>query len=233
MIRVYGNASPNVVKVVLMLEELGLAYEQAWVDQWTDQQFSPAFIALNPNSKVPAMVDEDAGVTVFESGAILIYLAEKAGAFLPTLEPDRSRVMSWLMLQMSGIGPTFGNFNHFNNFDYTDEEVPYAKRRFGNEARRLVGVLDRRLGEATYLGGADYSIADIATYPWASLFDPIGVSTESAPHLRAWLERVGDRPAARRTMSAWDKAKVRTGADRAGASPQVRDRYFGRVPRSR
>jgi len=232
MIKLYGNASPNVVKVVIMLEETGMPYEYVWIDQYQDEQFSPAYARINPNNKVPAIVDEGArGRSVFESGAILIYLAEKTGCFLPASEPDRSSTFAWLMLQMSGIGPMFGQFNHFNSPDYSNEDVPYAKNRFGNEARRIIKVLEHRLSECAYLAGSAYSIADIAAYPWMVLRSFIGLPAEGLPNIEAWTQRIAARPAVMRAQERWDKARAISAAAKAAASPEQRDRYFGRVPR--
>ena len=229
MIKLLSNASPNGIKVVIMLEELGVPYEHVWIDQYADEQFSAAFVAINPNSKVPAIVDTGAdGLAVFESGAILLYLSEKHGQFMPLVEPERSTALSWLMVQMSGVGPTLGNYNHFARPDYSTERIPYAQNRFGNEARRLLRVLDTRLGQVPYFAGPEYSIVDMAMYPWMCLLDFIGLPHAHLSNLRQWCATVGARPAVKRALDAWEAARIRNDAARGAATPQQLDRYFGR-----
>src|SRR5258708_21894640 len=167
MIDLYTWGTPNGRKVSIMLEETGLPYRVHKVDISKNEQFKPEFLALNPNSKIPAIVDQEGPggkpLPLFESGAILIYLAEKTGKLLPTDPAARYTVLQWLMFQMGGVGPMFGQVHHF--LRAAPEPVPYAIERYGKETRRLYGVLDVQLGKAAYLAG-EYSIADIATYPW-------------------------------------------------------------------
>jgi GSH-dependent disulfide-bond oxidoreductase len=196
MIDLYTAATPNGWKVSIALEELGLPYEVQRVDLQAGDQKQPEFLAINPNGRIPAIVDRDAeGFAVFESGAILVYLAEKAGALLPTDVKGRSRVMQWLMFQMGGIGPMMGQANVF--FRYATEKIPYAIDRYQRETRRLFGVLDGQLANNEHLAG-DYSIADIATWTWVSTHEWSGVSLDGLPHLVRWLDAVGQRPAVQR-----------------------------------
>jgi GSH-dependent disulfide-bond oxidoreductase len=205
MIDLYTWTTPNGRKVSIMLEETGLPYRVHAIDLREGQQLSDTFRAINPNQRIPAIVDHDlpdGPLTIFESGAILIYLAEKSGRFLPTEVRARSRALQWLMFQMSGIGPMLGQAGHFANT--APEKIPYAIKRYFDESIRLVGVLDRRLGEHDYLAG-EYSIADMATYPWVIAAWPLFKSLPpeqagSMAHVGAWLERIGERPAVQRGM---------------------------------
>ncbi|WP_299489478.1 glutathione S-transferase N-terminal domain-containing protein [Acaryochloris sp. IP29b_bin.137] len=198
MIHLYTYTTPNGRKPAILLEELGLPYTLHEVDLGKGEQFSPEFVALNPNSKIPAIQDEETGVTVFESGAILIYLAEIAGKLLPTDVASRAQVFSWLMFQMAGVGPMFGQLGHFRRS--APEPIEYAIHRYEQETLRLVKVLDRQLEHRDFIAG-DYSIADIATYPWAAAYEYVGVSLDPFPHVQAWLERVGQRPAVQTGMA--------------------------------
>jgi GSH-dependent disulfide-bond oxidoreductase len=230
MILLYGNTSPNVMKVILLLEETGLEYELIWTNLWKGDHYMPAFIALNPNSKVPVIVDEDAGsVAVFESGAILIYLAEKTRQLLPQNERERSATFSWLMLQMSGVGPVFGNYAHFHQS--ASEDVPYAKQRFGTEARRLTQVLEKRLAHSPYLAGERYTIADIATFPWVRLQPSLGLPLDQYPNLVRWRDQIAARPAGARTTARWDQMMTRSLTLRELATHEEKERYYGRMPR--
>lgn len=234
MIKLFGNASPNVAKIIYMLEEVGLPFEHIWVNQYEDEQFGDTFTALNPNAKVPAIVDVDAdNHAVFESGAILIYLAEKTGRLLPRSEPARSTVIAWLMVQMASVGPTFGQYNHFSNPVYSNETLPYARQRFGNEAHRILAMVERRLTQSAYFGGESYSVADIAMYPWMCLLDFIGLPSASLTGLQQWRDRIGSRPAIVRGDKRWDAAREKTKEQRMAATPEQLDRYFGRVARIR
>jgi len=199
MIDLYTFTTPNGQKPAILLEELQLPYAIHKIDIGKGEQFSEAYVALNPNSKIPAIRDRDTDISVFESGAILIYLAEKTGSLLPSEPGDRARVIEWLMFQMASVGPMFGQFGHFRNF--APENVPYAIARYEKETHRLFGVLERHLSSADYLAG-DYSIADIATYPWvaAAVSPYLSVSLEEFPHVKRWVEQVGDRPAVRTGM---------------------------------
>jgi GST-like protein len=181
-----------------MLEEVELPYNVHKIDITKNDQFTPEFVAINPNSKIPASVDHDTGITVFESGAILIYLAEKTGKLLPTADKERFQVLSWLMLQMGSVGPMFGQLNHFKKF--APEKIPYAIERYEKETLRLYGVLDKQLTEREYLCG-DYSIADIATYPWVAIYEFQGLTLDSHPNLKRWVETMQQRPAVQRGMA--------------------------------
>jgi glutathione S-transferase len=196
VIDLYTAPTPNGWKASICLEELELPYEVHAVDLGKLEQKQPAFLAINPNGRIPAIVDRDEeSFAVFESGAILIYLAEKAGRLLPADRKGRSRVIQWLMFQMAGVGPMQGQANVFTR--YAPEKIPFAIERYQKETRRLYEVLDRRLAESEYLAG-DYSIADIATWPWVSIHGWAGVETSGLPHLERWLARVGERPAVQR-----------------------------------
>jgi GSH-dependent disulfide-bond oxidoreductase len=193
MIDLYTAATPNGFKVSIALEELALPYAVHSLDLGKLEQKRPEFLAINPNGRIPAIVDRDADdFAVFESGAILLYLAEKTGKLMPTDAKGRSRVIQWLMFQMGGVGPMMGQANVF--FRYFPEKIPAAISRYQNESRRLFEVLERRLGEAEWLAG-DYSIADIATYPWVKIYDWSGVSIDGLPHLTRWLAANAARPA--------------------------------------
>ncbi len=193
MIDLYTAATPNGWKASIGLEELALAYTVHRIDLQAGDQKQPAFLAINPNGRIPAIVDED--FAVFESGAILIYLAEKTGALLPTDRKGRSRVIQWLMFQMGGVGPMMGQANVFHR--YAPERIPYAIERYQRESRRLLEVLDGQLEQHEYLAG-DYSIADIANWSWASTHEWSGVSIEGLANLQRWLAAVGERPAVQR-----------------------------------
>jgi GST-like protein len=193
MIDLYTAPTPNGWKVSIALEELGLAYKVHPVRLDKLEQREPWYLALNPNGRIPTIVDRSNGdFAVFESGAILVYLAERTGKLLPSDPKARSVVMQWLMFQMSGVGPMQGQANVF--LRYAPEKIQYAIDRYQNETRRLYEVLDRRLGAVEYLAG-DYSIADIATWPWLSIHSWAGVSIDGLTHLSRWLEAVGKRPA--------------------------------------
>jgi len=193
MIDLYTAPTPNGWKASIALEELGLAYTVRPVQLDKLEQKEAWFLALNPNGRIPAIVDRgNGGFAVFESGAILLYLAERTGKLLPADPKGRSVAIQWLMFQMSGVGPMQGQANVF--FRYAPEKIQYAIDRYQNETRRLYEVLDRRLGDAEYLAG-DYSIADIATWPWISIHSWAGVSLDGLGNLSRWLEAVGKRPA--------------------------------------
>lgn len=199
MIKLYTAPTPNGRKVSIMLEEVGLPYEVHPIDMGAGDQFKPAFLEISPNNKIPAIVDPDgpdgAPISVFESGAILIYLAEKTGRFLPAEARARLDVLQWLMFQMGGVGPMFGQANHFIKF--AAEDVPYGKKRYRDEAMRLLGVMDRRLAEVDYLAG-DYSIADIATWPWVMRAEWYDTDWSQFPNTKRWYDQIGERPAVKR-----------------------------------
>lgn len=198
MIDLYTAATPNGHKVSIALEELELPYDVQVLSFDKKEQKSPAFLAINPNGRIPAIVDRDNDdFAVFESGAILIYLAELSGQLLPQDRKGRSRALQWLMFQMGGIGPMQGQANVF--FRYFPEKLQGAIDRYQHETRRLYEVLDRRLGEAEYLAG-DYSIADIASYPWVRIHDWSGVSVEGLEHLQRWIAALEARPAVQRGL---------------------------------
>lgn len=198
MIDLYTAATPNGHKVSIMLEELGLPYTVHALSFDRQEQKAADYLKINPNGRIPAIVDRDNGdFAVFESGAILLYLAEMTGRLLPADAKGRSTVIQWLMFQMGGVGPMQGQANVF--FRYFPEKLQGPIDRYQNETRRLYEVLDGRLGQVDYLGG-EYSIADIATYPWVRIHDWAGVSVEGLTHLQRWLHAVGERPAVQRGL---------------------------------
>jgi GST-like protein len=192
MIDLYTWTTPNGRKVSIMLEELGLPYEAHAIDIGKDEQFHPDFLRISPNNKIPAIVDRDNGLALMESGAILIYLADKTGRFLPREGEGRYRVIEWLMWQMGGIGPFLGQAHHFLRFN--KGKAPYAEERYRNEARRLYGVLDKRLEGRDFVAG-DYSIADIAIWPWTSRFEWQEVELAQFPNVTRWYRSIAARPA--------------------------------------
>ena len=199
-IELYAYPTPNGRKPAILLEELELPYTIHNIDIGKGQQFSPEFVAINPNSKIPAIIDRETDITVFESGAILMYLAQKAGKLLPTDTVARTRVIEWLMFQMASVGPMFGQLGHFRNA--APEKLPYATNRYEKESLRLLGVLDRQLATHPYIA-RDYSIADIATYPWviASTSPYMGLSLEAFPNVGRWIETLKTRPAVQTGMA--------------------------------
>ncbi len=202
MIDLYTWGTPNGRKVSIMLEETGLDYRVRTVDIGKGEQFVPDFVAVNPNSKIPAIVDHDGPggqpFSLFESGAILVYLAEKTGRFLPAEPRGRYETLQWLMFQMGGFGPMLGQAHHFRRF--APETVPYAVERYTKEARRLYGVLEARLAQADYVAG-DYSIADMALWPWTQRADWQGIDFADLPHVRRWSDAIAARPAVQRGMA--------------------------------
>lgn len=198
MIDLYTFTTPNGRKASIMLEEVNLPYQVHVVDITKNDQFTPEYIAINPNSKIPAIVDSDTNLTIFESGAILIYLAEKTGQFLPTAQAERFQVLEWLMLQMGSIGPMFGQLNHFKRF--APEKIPYAIERYEKETLRLYGVLNNQLANREFICG-NYSIADIATFPWVASYEFQGLTLDQHPNLKRWFETVQQRPAVQRGMN--------------------------------
>ena len=198
MLDLYTFTTPNGRKVSIMLEEVNLPYIVHKIDITKGDQFTPEFVAINPNSKIPAIIDSDTGMTVFESGAILIYLAEKTGQFLPSEQKSRFQVIEWLMFQMASVGPMFGQLNHFKRF--APEKIPYAIERYEKETLRLYGVLDKQLSDKEFICG-DYSIADIATYPWVASYEFQGLTLDNHPNLKRWFETIQQRPAVQRGMA--------------------------------
>jgi GST-like protein len=202
MITLYTWGTPNGRKVSIMLEECALRYRVKTIDITQGEQLGPEFVAINPNSKIPAIVDPDGPdgkpITLFESGAILLYLAGKTGRFLPTSDRGKYEALQWLMFQMGGVGPMFGQTHHFLRF--APAPLPYAIKRYSTETARLYGVLDQRLGEAAYLA-AEYSIADMATYPWVARHEWQKIDLADYPNVRRWHEAIGARPAVQRGMA--------------------------------
>ena len=197
MIDLYTFTTPNGRKASIMLEEVELPYNVQKIDITKNDQFTSEYIAINPNSKIPAIVDRDTDITVFESGAILMYLAEKTSKLLPADQKKRYLVIEWLMLQMGSVGPMFGQLNHFKKF--APEKIEYAIARYEKETLRLYGVLDRQLKDNEYICG-DYSIADIATYPWVAVYEFQGLTLDNHPNLKRWVETVQQRPAVQQGM---------------------------------
>ena len=195
MIDLYFWPTPNGRKISIMLEECGLAYEVKRVDIGAGDQFDPAFLAISPNNRMPAIVDHETGISVFEGGAILIYLAEKAGMLLPTEIEQRFDVLQWLFWQAGGLGPMAGQLSHFVN--YVLENQPYAHKRYFNEYDRLLAVMDVRLRDREFLAG-EYSIADIASFPWVIPYRRFGNDLDKFPNLRRWFDSLKERPAVQR-----------------------------------
>ncbi len=223
MIDAYSWPTPNGHKIHIMLEETGLPYKVHGIDIGAGAQFDPAFLAISPNNKIPAIVDSDGPggkpISVFESGAILIYLAEKTGKFMPKEARARYAVLEWLMFQMGSIGPMFGQANHFRA--YAPEKIAYAIDRYTNEARRLYGVMDRRLKDREYVAG-DYSIADIAIFPWMRYGDRRGVDENEFPNVKRWFAAINARPAVQRGL------EVLSASSRSGPmSDKEREILFG------
>jgi GST-like protein len=200
MIDVHSWATPNGHKVHIMLEECGLPYKAIPVDIGAGDQFKPGFLAISPNNKIPAIVDPDGPdgqpIALFESGAILVYLAGKTGRFLPKSDRAKYEVLQWLMFQMGGVGPMLGQTHHFRL--YAPEKLDYAIDRYTNEAKRLYQVMDKRLSQAPWLGGDEYSIADIATFPWLRNWKNQGIVMDELPHLKKWFDTIAGRPAVQR-----------------------------------
>ncbi len=200
MIDLYTYTTPNGRKPVILLEELKLPYRIHRIDIGKGDQFSPEFVAINPNSKIPAMIDREAGIAVFESGAILMYLAEKTGKFLPKEPANRAKVIEWLMFQMASVGPMFGQLGHFRNS--APESLPYAISRYQKEALRLLKVLDGQLALTPFVAG-EYSIADMATYPWVIAAETpyLDLSLEDFPNVQRWIDNLASRQAVQTGMA--------------------------------
>jgi GST-like protein len=223
MIDLHYWTTPNGHKITIFLEETGLPYKIFPVNIGKGEQFAKDFLKISPNNRIPAMVDHDppgggAPVSVFESGAMLMYLADKTGKFWPKDLRGRTAVSEWLFWQMANLGPNSGQNNHFSN--YAQEKIPYAMDRYRNEVNRLYGVMNRRLADNAYLAGADYSIADMASYPWIVPHERQGQKIADFPHVKRWLDAIYERPAIKR---AYAKAKevnpnpggIRTAEERA------------------
>jgi len=240
MIDVYGMSSPNVVKITIMLEELGLPYRQHHINVFAGDQHAAEFLKISPNNKVPAILDEEgpegAPLAVFESGAILIYLAEKSGLLLPAKGVARVTVLEWLIVQLASVGPMFGQLVHFTRYAPAGNE--YSISRYTSEVRRVFGVLERRLAQAPFLGGADYSIADIATWPWirtaAGIFPWLTQAAEKGealaqwPALAGWFRTLGARAAVARGVARGERFLDRDRAAFGAADADAFDRFFNR-----
>jgi GST-like protein len=202
MIELYTWGTPNGRKVSVMLEECGLPYAVHKINIGAGEQFDPGYLRINPNGKIPSIVDPDGPdgkpISMMESGAILVYLAGKTGRFLPRSDRDRYQALEWLMFQMGGVGPMFGQVHHF--LRAAKEPVPYATERYTREKDRLYGVLDRRLGETPYLAG-EYSIADIATYPWVARHEWHKTDLAAHPNVKRWFDAIGAREPVQRGMA--------------------------------
>lgn len=223
MIDAYSWATPNGHKVHIMLEETGLEYRVHPVDIGAGDQFKPEFLAISPNNKIPAIVDSDGPegkpLSVFESGAILMYLAEKTGRFLPQAPAARYATLQWLMFQMGGLGPMLGQAHHFRI--YAPEKIEYAVNRYTNEAKRLYGVMDKQLGKTQYLASDEYTIADIASFPWTRSWQNQGIELAEFPNVKRWHEAIAARPAVQRGV------EVLASARRALTDDKARDILFG------
>ena len=226
MIEVWSWPTPNGHKVHIALEELGLPYRVVPVNIGAGEQFRPEFLAITPNHRIPAIVDPDGPggkpLQLFESGAILIYLAEKAGRLIPTDPVERLKALQWLMFQMGGVGPMFGQYNHFAA--YAPERIPYAVERYGNEVRRLHGVLEKRLAESEWLAGSGYSIADIATFPWIRNPDRRGIDLSDYPSVLRWHDAIAARAAGQRGVAVLaDRSR------QAAITDAERENMFGKT----
>jgi GST-like protein len=203
MIDVYSWPTPNGHKVHIMLEECGFEYAAHPINIGSGDQFSPEFLAISPNNKIPAIVDSDGPggtpISLFESGAILVYLASKAGKLLGHTDREKYNTLQWLMFQMGGIGPMLGQAHHFRI--YAPEKIGYAIERYTNEAQRLYGVLDRQLAKTAYLAGDTYTIADIASFPWTRSYQNQGITLEDFPHVQRWFDAISARPAVQRGVT--------------------------------
>ncbi len=200
MIEAYSMATPNGHKVHIMLEECGLPYRAHNIDIGQGDQFKPEFLAISPNNKIPAIVDPDGPdgqpISLFESGAILIYLASKVNRFLGTTDKEKFTVLQWLMFQMGGLGPMLGQAHHFRI--YAPEQIDYAVTRYTNEAKRLYGVMDRQLAKHHFIAGDEYTIADIACFPWTRSWKNQGIDWADYPHAKRWHDEIAERPAVQR-----------------------------------
>jgi GST-like protein len=224
MIDLYSWATPNGEKLHILVEELGNAYTLHPVDITRGAQFEPEFLKISPNNKIPVLVDSDGPggkpYAVFETGAMMMYLAEKAGKLMPTELAARYDVIQWLMFQMGGIGPMFGQYSHFTT--YAPETFDYSIARYTKECLRLYGVMDRRLGICAYLAGDEYSIADIATYAWTYSYERRGFDLAGYPNVLRWLKEIGERPAVQRGVKLMDEYRSAGPPDK-----ETLKNYFG------
>jgi GSH-dependent disulfide-bond oxidoreductase len=223
MIDVYSWATPNGHKVHIMLEECGLPYRVHPVNIGAGDQFKPEFLQISPNNKIPAIVDSDGPdgkpISLFESGAILIYLASKTGKFLPASDRGKFEMLQWLMFQMGGVGPMLGQAHHFRI--YAPEKIEYAVKRYTNEAKRLYGVMDKQLATHKFIAGDSYTIADIAIFPWLRSWQNQGIDWADYPHLKKWFDAIAERPAVQRGVQVLADQRKPLVDDKA------RDNMFG------
>jgi GST-like protein len=231
MIELLGMSSPNVQKVQIMLDELAVPYTVRRIDVWKGENFTPEFTAINPNRKVPVLIDHDGPdgepVTVFESGAILIYLAEKTGRFLAAKGAARYAALQWLAVQLSTVGPMFGQYTHFKMFAPPGND--YGESRYRTQAVRVFEVLDHRLSEARFLAGDDYSIADMATFPWTrDRAAKWGGNWDGYTNVRRWFDEIAARPAVAKMMGEMDKVWQEDLMSISAATDEIRDRLLGR-----
>ena len=229
LIDLYYWPTPNGKKITIFLEEAGLPYNLVPVDITAGDQFDEEFPKISPNNKMPAIVDHEGPdgepISVFESGAILIYLAEKVGRFFPHSTRGRYEALQWLMFQMSSVGPMLGQAHHFRG--YAPEEIPYAVDRYTNEAARLYGVMDRRLSEAEYFVGDEYTIVDMAIFPWLRSHEKQGQKMEDYPNVNRWFAEIGNRPAVQRALKVGEELR----RNLKELDQEARDRLFGRTTR--
>lgn len=226
MIDLYTWPTPNGLKLHITLEELGIPYIPHPVNIRKGEQFDPEFLKISPNNKIPAMIDQEGPdgkpYSMFESAAMMMYLAEKTGQLLPSSTTGRYRVIQWLMFQMGHIGPMFGQYNHFNH--YAQEKIQYAIDRYTNECLRLYGVLDKCLEENQYLTGDEYNIADIANYSWTYSYERRGFDLSGYDHVLRWLDTIGARPAVQRGIAILDEHRTTTPPDK-----ETLENYFGKT----
>jgi GSH-dependent disulfide-bond oxidoreductase len=228
-IQLYYWPTPNGHKISIFLEEAGLPYEIVPVDIGAGDQFEDEFLRISPNNKMPVIVDPEGPdgepISFFESGAILIYLSDKTGRFLPESPRERYVALQWLMFQMGHVGPMLGQAHHFRQ--YADEEIPYAVERYTNEAARLYGVMDRHLSETEYFVGDEYTIVDMAIFPWLRSHDKQGQRMEDYPNVNRWFKVIGNRPAVQRALKVGEELR----RNLKELDQEARDRLFGRTSR--
>jgi len=217
MIEVYSWATPNGHKVHIMMEECNLAYRAIPVNIGSGEQFAPEFLRISPNNKIPAIIDPNGPdgkpISLFESGAILLYLAGKTGKFLPSSTRGKYETLEWLMFQMASLGPMLGQAHHFRI--YAPEKIEYAINRYTNEAKRLYGVLDKRLAQSKYLAADEYTIADIAVFPWLRSWKNQGIDWNDYPHLKGWFDEIAARPAVQRGVEVLTDLRAPLNTERA------------------
>ena len=225
MIDLYTWPTPNGHKIHIMLEECKLPYRVHAVNIGTGDQFQPEFLRISPNNKIPALVDSEGPdgkpISIFESGAILVYLAAKTGKFMPKSDRAKYEVLQWLMFQMGGVGPMLGQAHHFRI--YAPEKIEYGIKRYTNEAKRLYGVMDKRLQDHPWIAGKSYSIADMAIFPWLRSWQNQGIDWADYPHLKAWFDRIAARPAVQRAV------QVLADARKPLLDKQARENLFGQT----